>query len=274
MNDNAFKKTTQYIVYTVLLIFSIESGSSADVIVIKDGMIINGKIIKKTEDTIIISNYNGTFIIKNKKIKEVHETKDSSEDIKILTEKGIEVNKEEIIKNYESGIKAKKKIQKEIIPFIICYLSPALYLTTGELSNIFPYGYGISIEVSLNLDDILYKSKNFLLPDVTVRLNYFSFSNDSKSILGYSFAAGPIWSLPVIFNGNIYLSLTVGGGMYNLSYWEYKARTYKLKMSMEGGFTYFFSRISLKPFIRYTFVNDNEKPLHFIAFGIGAGYIY
>jgi len=64
----------------------------ADIVITKDDMILNGKIIEdKKPAHIIFANYHGTFTIKYKMIKKIHRTESFKEDIEIFRDMRKEV---------------------------------------------------------------------------------------------------------------------------------------------------------------------------------------
>ena len=97
------------IIIIFLLIF-ISEVIHSDVLMTKDGMIINGKVIKEKEDAIIFKNKYGTFKIARKKIKKLQKTRSYKEDVSILQQQGKKVNAVEIKQNYDEGERAKKEL--------------------------------------------------------------------------------------------------------------------------------------------------------------------
>ncbi len=257
--------------YIIVIIF-LANAAAGDVVFTKDGMIINGKIINKIEDKIVILNIHGKFTIENQKIKEVHETKSFYEDIEILKKKGKELNEEEIEKNYEFGVREMEK-QKENDPaFLVGSLIPLYYIPTGKYRNIFTWGAGLSANANLDLKDILYNNKSDYYPDLSADVNFLVFQQDEIHLYGISIAAGPIWTIPVTFNSETYLSLTPGMGVYEVTDSDYEARFLKFCMNVEFGFIYSFNKIIVRPLIRYTYLSDIEAPLNCVALSLGIGY--
>ena len=265
-------KTKFQLACSLFLILFITNPSYSDVVLTKDGMIFSGKIIKKSINKIIIRNYYGTFTIKKKKIKKFFVTTSFKEDVKILQKEGKRVNIREIKQNYTIGIKNTANRKKLLPPSLACFLSPAIYMPFGEFSKLFTLGYGISAEINLNLDTLLYKNKNYFLPDLSINLNFLYFSKRSDTILGYSIAIGPTWPVPVMKNGEIYFSPAPGLGFYNIFTSNDKNWAIKFCINPEIGFNYYFKKIAIKLHFRYTYIFDIKKPLHCLVFGVGIGY--
>jgi hypothetical protein len=92
------------IIFFSVMILLIPIITFSDIIVTKDDMILNGKIIEEVKDEYaVIANYHGTFKITFNNIKEIHRTDDYKEDVEILIKLGQMVDETEVEKNFQTG---------------------------------------------------------------------------------------------------------------------------------------------------------------------------
>ena len=94
-----------------LLLFFASSGIStawADIIVMNNGMIVNGKLIKETVPRYLFTNSYGTFNIKKELVKEIYITGSYTEDMAIMKKMGVKIDEDVIKKNIDDGMKRKK----------------------------------------------------------------------------------------------------------------------------------------------------------------------
>ena len=168
---------------SVVVIVCIPDISSGDIVVTKDGMVLNGKIIEDIKDKYIkFANYHGTFTIDYPQIKEIHRTGTYHEDIKIFKKMGKSIDEAEVKTNYIAGIeklKADKLVKSRARTDAIQYLllvSPFFVFNLGKIESVLPYGYG-----ALILNDIRFQRKYSFLPN-TLRINaqYFHSENGSQ----------------------------------------------------------------------------------------------
>jgi hypothetical protein len=95
----------------IMMFFFASAGIStawADIIVMNNGMLINGKLIKETVPRYLFTNSYGTFNIKKELVKEIYITGSYTEDIAIMKKLGAKIDEDIIKKNIEEGMKRKK----------------------------------------------------------------------------------------------------------------------------------------------------------------------
>ncbi len=174
--------------------------------------------------------------------------------------------------NREEYYGSQKKENTEESPRLSFFLSPMGYITIGNISNTIPWGIGLSLNIYLQLDDFLYSNKSLLLPDLNTEIGYLNLGFSSERANGLSVAIGPVWFIPVIPNGDIYLSLLFGIGSYEIKVSDYQSSSGKFTLGVICGFRYSLGWIVLMPHIRYSLIYDSEIPLNCFGFGIGVSF--
>ncbi|MBN2402563.1 MAG: hypothetical protein JXN64_09185 [Spirochaetes bacterium] len=257
-----------------------------DIIVTKDDMILNGKIIEdKQNDYIKFANYHGTFHIEYKQIKEIHRTKSYEEDIKIYQDKGKSVDEAEVKTNYQAGLekleeqgKITEKIpaeekQKETFALVF---SPFYNFNYGKLSGKLPQSYGFSALGHVPLDQFE-NIKKIYLSGIGAELAYFHSEKGARQVSGLRLSAGPLWKFPVSFGNfrfNYCVLPEIGAGLYNIRSIYSDTTTLKMNLLFSTGPIFNFSSILLYPNIRFDYIYDGVVPLCGIGFGIGAGFYF
>jgi len=142
----------------------------ADVIIMKDGNILNGKITKKTKDSITFSNTYGDFTISLNKIKEKVITSSAAEDVKVYKSKGIVVQIDQVMKNYAEGQKKVDKQQNsdkpgtQVAPRKLIHSVSFLggsRIPLGNTSDFFQNG--TNIELTLRLNSSIFRGFSYSL---------------------------------------------------------------------------------------------------------------
>jgi hypothetical protein len=87
---------------------SVISTSWADIIVMDNGMLLNGKLIKETAARYQFTNAYGSFNIRKELVKEIYVTGSYTEDIEIMKKMGAKIDEAVIKKNIEEGMKRKR----------------------------------------------------------------------------------------------------------------------------------------------------------------------
>jgi hypothetical protein len=81
------------------------NSARADVIMLHDGTIMNGKITVQKPDSITFVNYYGTFTIKRSLLNDIHITGSYKEDVEIYKKAGKSVSVTDIERNFTFGVK-------------------------------------------------------------------------------------------------------------------------------------------------------------------------
>jgi len=104
------KRHPTWMLFIMMFFFasSVISTAWADIIVMNNGMLINGKLIKETVARYLFTNSYGTFNIKKELVKEIYITGSYTEDIAIMKKMGAKIDEDIIKKNIDEGMKRKK----------------------------------------------------------------------------------------------------------------------------------------------------------------------
>lgn len=253
----------------------------ADIIITRDDMILNGKILEdKKPDFVRFANYHGNFTIKYKQIKEIHRTDSFEGDIEILKKLGKSVNEEEIKTNYQSGMK-KLDEQKDTIPAsadqpeaFVLMLDVFAGKNQGRLNTVLPSSRGISLSAEIPIEQFTVFKKLYIY-GIGCETDYFYSVKDERFIKGFSGAAGPLWRLPVTlfgYNFNFKISAAAGAGWYSVKNDAEEASGIKWNMVLHAGPAFDFHSVVLSPRLRFDYIHDAAVPLYCAGFSLGAGY--
>jgi hypothetical protein len=252
----------------------------ADVIITKDDMILNGKILEDKEPEYIrFANYHGNFKIKYKQIKEIYRTESFEDDIEFYKEIGRPVNEEEIQKNYLSGLKMsedynkKNKLKAGGVESFILMMNVFYGRNSGRLDSVLPYSGGVSVSAVFPVSENA--AEAFNISGILAEADYFYSEKDERSINGFSGAAGPVWRIPaVVFNYNFYynISAAAGAGWYSVKNGSEKASGAKWHLVFHTGPVFDIYSVIISPEIRLEYINDGAAPLYFAGLSLGAGY--
>lgn len=267
-------------IFSLLIFISIgDKISYADIVALKDGSIINGKILRRTRYAIIFGNFYGTFTLRNVYLKSVHETTDYKEDVKILKKLGQKVNVTVVKRNFDSGTREKRKIRSEekvSMPVrrssglvMRCSLASTYLLTTGRLKEYFPSGYGEFFAFDLG------PRKSVLIPSLRTEAGYLYYSKETAQITGVSTMAGPLWLVPFMsrHNGRIHLSVISGVTYLNrIMGKDFQSKDFTFSLSSTVGYDYHFTGAFLFLHGRYLHVFGERTSLTGMGVEFGIGY--
>lgn len=252
----------------------------SDIIVTKDGMTLNGKIIEMKDEHIKFGNYHGTFTIQNSLVKEIHKTENYQEDIKIFRQMGKAVSESDIRNNFQAGV---KKLEERRISgdgrtdaataeFLLS-ASPFFLFNLGKMRPLLPYSCGASL-----LGDVRFRSRYIYLPGtIRLDLHYFHSEKGMKKISAFRFGIGTAWIIPFEVRGvsfNLSLSPGFGGGYYAVTGRCEKAANFKWHVSMAAGLEFPISSWVISPQVKFDYIYDGAMPLFGLGFSIGAGYLF
>jgi hypothetical protein len=266
-----------YIMVSFAFIFW-SSSVYADIVSLWDGTVLNGKIIKRTSESIVVSNYYGTFTIKTELIEKMQVTSGYTEDIQILKRMGRSVNRGEIKRNYDSGFKKKIDLGRDfqgdrILADMGFSISTTYFFTVGKLRDVLPYGYGshLSYELGKNL---IYEKNPPALPDIKAEIGYLRFVRNPARVTGFFVTAGPIWLFPVAPNhrGRVRLAFLSGVSFLSIEGENFKTGSNTLILNSVIGYEYPLKEVILFLNTRYTHIYDVEIPLRSIGIELGVGY--
>jgi len=256
----------------------------SDVIVTKDGMVLNGKVVEIKKNIIIFSNFYGTYNIKKSIIKTLKETKKYEDDIKVLKSLGKRVNEKEIKKNFSSGKKAKekvlkkntKKVENKKISFKMNIHGAFFYnFNLGLIDNTMTDSLGALFQTDVLFISFITKKDFFLIPEFRLESVYYNSIHGNKSIEGFSITAGPIW----FYNGkiktfkfNLHIASLYGFGYYFVRNNNIELIKISFNTSLTLGFSFIINKFFITPALRYEYINDTAAPLHGLGFSISLGY--
>jgi len=263
---------------TALVIFLPHIGFS-DIVVTTDGMILNGKIIEIENEYVKLGNYHGIFKINYELIKEMHQTNNYQEDLKIFKKMGKPVNETVVKKNFQSGIEKlnakiteEKKIKAGTIRYLL-HVSPFFMANMGKARSILPYSFITSL-----MGDIRFNSRFDYLPKgVRIDVQYFYSGSGTKNISAYRFGLGPVWNFPFEINGfslNLTLSPTFGTGYYSVKGRYDETASAKFNASLAAGMEFLISSWVISYKVRFEYIHDAFMPLYGIGVCVGAGYLF
>ncbi len=267
-----------YIIVSCAFIFW-SSSVYADIVSLWDGTVLNGKITKRTSESIVVSNYYGTFTIKNELIEKMQVTSDYTEDIRVLKQMGRSVNREEIKRNYDSGFKKKIDSGRDfqgdrILANMGFSISTTYFFTVGKLRDILPYGYGSHLSYELGLKNIIYEKPLPAFPEIKAEIGYLRFVRNPARVTGFFVTAGPSWLFPVVRNhrGRVRLFFLSGVSFLSIEGEDFKTGSNTLIVNSGIGYEYPMKEVILFLNTRYTHIYDVEVPLRSIGIELGVGY--
>jgi len=250
----------------------------ADVIITRDDMILNGKILEDKKPVYVkFANYHGNFTIKYKQIKEIHRTDSFKEDIKVLQQLGKTVNEDEIKNNYQSGERKLKEQNKNFPVYSEGAESFVLMLeifsskNLGKINSVLPSSRGLSLsgEIPFGQNSVF---KKFYIYGIDCEADYLYSENDARFIKGFSGSAGPLWRVPVDNHFNFNISAAAGAGWYSVKNDAEKAEGVKWNLVLRAGPALDFNSIIISPQIRIDYIYDGYAPLLGVGLSLGAGY--
>ena len=251
---------------------------NADVIVTKENMILNGKIVEdKKPDYVKFTNKYGTFKIEYKQIKEIYITENADEDKKIIKELSKPVNDYELKKADNSAEKDEKKQKKDTSlsakdPESCILMLDLFFLNNfGKLSGSLPESQGITASGEFPLNQPFLK--NIHVRSIKSEIICFHSENGEKYIKGYNASAGPLLCFSTDYNNvSLIISGTVGVGKYSVKSYAEKKEGAKWHMTFSTGPEYKINSIILSPQLKFVYIYDSVAPLYGAGFTIGAGY--
>ena len=244
----------------------------ADIIITKDDMILNGKIVEdKKPEYVKFTNKYGTFTIEYKQIKEIYKTGSAEDDKKILNNLAKPGN-EEIKKDVKSDKQEKDSLksgaEKENFILMLDFFS---LINFGKLSDSLPESQGISLSGELPLNQPFLKYIH--VRGIKSEISYFHSENGEKFIKGYNASAGPLLYFSTDYNNvNFIISGAIGMGKYSVKSYAEKETGAKWHLTFCTGPEYKINSIILSPQLKFMYIYDSVAPLYSAGLTLGAGY--
>ncbi|HPS57769.1 MAG TPA: hypothetical protein PK514_06645 [Spirochaetota bacterium] len=251
----------------------------ADIIITIDDMVLNGKILEENKKTVTFGNYHGIFIIDLDKIKEIYRTGSYEDDLKILSDKGRVVNKDEVRTNYDSGLKKIREFEieedgREPFTYFNLAIAPYIIFNLGKLGTILPCSYGVSLTACIPVSNFEFAKKIFL-SGVSIEAGYFYSEKGERGVTGYRASAGPQWQFPVLtgsFKLDWFISAAFGAGWYNVKGLEQEMTAVKWNSGISTGLVFTVSSITISPLLRFDYIYDSKVPLYGMGAALSLGY--
>lgn len=258
----------------------------ADIIIIKNEMILNGKIIEdKKPEHIIFANHHGIFTIKYRMIKKIYRTESFEEDIEVFRDMGKDVSEPEIKKNYLAG---KEKLEKHFLKdekknpsamrdtdSFILMLHVYCDKNFGKLNSVLPYSSGAAISGEFPVDFF----KKYYLYGIDSEIGLYYSAKGDRSIKGYNASTGPLWQIPVTiydYNFSFNISALMGAGWYAVKNDEIEKEVsaFKWNISILSGPVFRFGSVIISTQLRLDYIHDNVALMKGSGLSIGAGYVF
>ena len=262
----------------IILLMSVNP-ARADIVVTRDGMVLNGKIIREDKISITFANYHGTFTIEKAQIRETHRTGSYQEDAKIFRSMGRKVVEKDVKKNYQSGVKElegkemQEKIPAALLTLKGIYLSPVIAINMGKIHQVIPLSASAAVsgDVTVNTDIMKKLHVRYLRCDIA----FLRAKKESKSLYGIDLTAGPAWEFPARIASlrfNMSVSPFAGLGRYYISNASETERAVKWLAGLSAGPVIKYGKITFLARVRFDYVHDRDAPLFGPGFSVGAGY--
>ncbi len=255
----------------------------ADIVITKDDMILNGKIIEDNKPLHIrFANYHGTFTINYNLIREIHRTGSFEDDIKILKDRGRSLTAEEASSNYEAGQKMLDEYKKATggggnggaSKDVSASLSAGAFCVKnfGRLSKVLPYRYGGILSAEIPVDIL----SSFFIDGMCMEAVYTYSERDDKSIYGGSLSAGPLWSAPVAGFVVLRFNAVAGCGWYRAGNGTTGSERSALKWdaAFNAGIMFSSGHAVFSTGARFDYVYDSSAPLYGGGMYLKAGYAF
>ena len=195
--------------------------AGADTLVLFEGSTLTGKIISDDGSWVILRNYHGTFRIKRSRIDDIYPTGSHREDIDLHRRLNLPHNEEEIRLNYLAGQGRIAAKLKEETPAETADITPIDESTgpvekkpwtsgrisfsgsflnrSGGGSSTLRDGYAFNVALDQGLD-FLAGGPHLLIPGLRLEGSHIYFRKASRSLTGFTAAAGPMWAFPSMKN--------------------------------------------------------------------------
>lgn len=252
----------------------------ADVVVTKDDMILNGKIIEEVKNKHVkFANYHGTFTIYYAQIKEIHRTEKYEDDVLLFKKMGISIDESVVKTNYQAGIEkleagktGGKKPADDSMQYLL-FGSPFIIFNTGEIQSVLPCSFGMSVS-----GEIRFQTGYTFLPDgMNLDVQYFHAERDIRKISAFRSGLGAVWIIPVSIRGyslHLAMSPALGIGYYAVQGRYRETEGAKFHSSFTAGPEFLISSWVISPRLRFDYIYDNTAPLFGVGFSMGAGYLF
>ncbi len=258
----------------------------ADIVITKDDMILNGKILEdKKPAHIIFANYHGTFTIKYKVIKKIYRTETFEEDIEVFRDMGKQINEAEIKKNYLAGEKKLDNLQlkeKKNKPATIRDTDSFILIfdffcdkNFGNLNSVLPYSAGAAISGEFPVAFL----KKYYIYGIDSEMGVYYSAKGDRSVMGLNTSAGPLWQLQATiydYKINFNISALMGAGWYSVKNDETAKETSAVKwnLAVHAGPVFRFDSAVISTQLRLNYIHDGSAPMKGAGLAIGAGYAF
>ncbi len=268
------------LIITIIIFLIPHAPLHGDIVVTNDNMILNGKILEKKVNHVVLGNYHGTFTIERSQIKTMYETESFQEDVKIFQKMGKPVNESEAKINYQAGIEKLEGRSQRAGDGAIAeqryavFLAPFCGITAGKLGSVLPYGAGAALTGDINLNQSGF-TRNIHPAGVRSEMAFFHSKKGVKQVAGGRVSAGPLWRFPFSIRGFRFDwagAPVIGIGWYKIDGRSEQTSCIKWNIGCGTGPSFFIDVVVISPQIRFDYIYDGSVPMYGFGIGIGAGY--
>jgi hypothetical protein len=276
----SMRSTYLYKCLKLLLIVFFSFQILADVVQLKDGSVIVGKIIKRTPDSIVIANSFGEFTVPRNKLTAESRTNNYREDVKKLEEIGVNQSEESIKKNVEAGEKKLRSTSTSdssdnLFMGDSIFTGISVYNVFGDMNSIFTAGFEGGAAYNWNYSKFLISEQLVYIPDLRVEIDYISFNNNNDKANFVPILSGPSWIIPLQSEIPLYLteSITSGPVFTHLESDSFSKDYFTFLIRAESGIGYKFDEnIGAGIDTVFQYIYDTDVSFYSLGFGIAFHY--
>lgn len=251
---------------------------SADIVILVDGTVIVGKVIKEDKEAVYLKNSYKLFNIKREQIRNSYITSTYQEDVDIHKKLGIKADETVIKKNFLAGLQKMASMEKGWngrASVLACY-----YQTTGRLKDIIPYSFGALFSYDQALYNVKYiklltdnKNRSWF-PYLRSEIGYCRYEKDEKKVDKLNISAGPIWFISFGKKnwGSIVVSSLPGLSYLDVGNNSKTATGSTFSLNSIVGYEYYEGRTTIFIQVRHVLIFDEIVNLSGIGFSIGTSY--
>lgn len=249
-----------------------------DIIRLKDGSILTGKIIQQSSSDIIFASSSATSTLQRESVAEIFKTSSPDEDRELLSKMGKTVPTSDIEKDYTAG---QQKLDRFLETGIIVTapsektaprFSMSLWGGAGRnfsrLSSAIPWGGDAGLRFDAAFSD-RFNLSHFIAGDLLLCRYSRGKNTLTGSILSAGYSAGHQFGPACPF-----VSVFAGPGLFRID--DSKSAAWKLtpSVSADAGVRFTMNSFTVTPSFRVLYASDREAPLISAALLLGAGYCW
>ena len=258
------------------LLLSIPALVRGDIIRLKNGAVLTGKIIQQSSADIVFASSTATSTLQRESVAEIFKTSSPDEDQELLSKMGKTISKSDIEKDYTAG---QQKLDRFLETGIIVSApqekaAPRFFIALGgggarsfsRLSSAIPWGAFADLRFDTPFAERFSVTHSAAADLVLCR--YSSGGNTlSGGILSVGYSSGHSFGPAYPF-----VSVFAGPGLFRID--DSKSAAWKITpaVSADAGVRFTTDRFTVAPSFRVLYANDREAPLISTAFLLCAGF--